>query len=134
VLLFDGECGLCNRVVRALMRRDRAGVLRYAPLQGPTAQAYLRARGLPTAEFSSLVFIPDLAEANGLPLLRTDGARAALARCGRVGRFWAAVLGIFPRRLCDAAYVLVARTRYFFFGTWVPRPLPDPSWAERLLP
>jgi predicted DCC family thiol-disulfide oxidoreductase YuxK len=34
VLFFDGECGLCNRVVRLMLRLDRRGRLRYAPLQG----------------------------------------------------------------------------------------------------
>src|SRR4051812_37486572 len=46
VLFFDGECGLCNRVVRLLLRLDTRGRLRFAPLQGPVAQDYLRAHGL----------------------------------------------------------------------------------------
>jgi hypothetical protein len=41
VLFFDGECGLCNGLVRILIRLDRPGRLHYAPLQGPSAQAYL---------------------------------------------------------------------------------------------
>jgi hypothetical protein len=45
VLLFDGECGLCQRLVRVLLGLDRRGRLRFAPLQGPAAQSYLRQHG-----------------------------------------------------------------------------------------
>ena len=38
VLFFDGECGLCNGVVRILIRLDRTGRLHYAPLQGASAK------------------------------------------------------------------------------------------------
>jgi predicted DCC family thiol-disulfide oxidoreductase YuxK len=133
VLLFDGECGLCNRIVRLLLRSDRTGRLRFAPLQGAPAQAYLRARGLPTADFDSLVFVPDWsAPALHPPLLRTDGALAAAAAVGGVWRLitWMRIL---PRSVRDPFYKLVARTRYALFGTYRPTPLADPSWAERFL-
>ena len=42
VLFYDGQCGLCNRVVRLLLQTDRAGRLRFATLQSAPAQAYLR--------------------------------------------------------------------------------------------
>src|SRR5512139_355254 len=42
-VLFDGRCGLCDGVVRWLLRRDRRGALRFAPLEGPLAAA-VRAR------------------------------------------------------------------------------------------
>jgi predicted DCC family thiol-disulfide oxidoreductase YuxK len=131
VLFFDGECGLCQRVVRYLMRIDRLARLRYAPLQGATGQAYLRERGLPTEEFSSLVFARALDDPS--PLLRTDGARAALQVCGGPGKFWAGLIGLFPRRVRDLGYRVIARVRYRVFGVWRPRPFPDPSWESRVL-
>ena len=131
VLFFDGECGLCNRVVRYLMRIDRAACLRYAPLQGATGQAYLRDRGLPTDEFSTLVFARSLGDPS--PLFRTDGAQAALRLCGGAGKVWAALIGFFPRPVRDGGYRLVARLRYRIFGAWRPRPWPDPSWESRIL-
>jgi len=131
VLLFDGECGLCNRVVRWLLARDRRGVLRFAPLQGPAAQAYLPAHGLPTKDFSTLVFVPDWPGGAARPLLRTDGIVAALRATGRPGQ--AAMLSILPRGLRDAGYKLVARLRYRLFGPWQACPLPRPEWAARFI-
>jgi predicted DCC family thiol-disulfide oxidoreductase YuxK len=132
VLLFDGECGLCNRLVRRLLRLDRRGVLRFAPLQGPSAQEFLRTHGLPTQDFSTLVFVPDWARrAEEAFLLRTDGAIAALRACGGAGCLLAALLTIVPRGLRDAGYKFVARTRYRIFGPWKACPLPRPEWTTR---
>jgi predicted DCC family thiol-disulfide oxidoreductase YuxK len=130
VLLFDGECGLCNRCVRLLLRLDRGAKLRFAPLQSPAAQAYLRAQGLPTADFDSLVFVADWRGA-GAPLLRTDGVLAALRLCPGTGRALAGVLGIFPPAWRDGGYKLVARWRYRIWGEWRPRPLARAEWAGR---
>ena len=91
VLLFDGECGLCQRIVRVLLRLDRAGRLRYAPLQGAAARDFLVRHGLPTADFDSLVFVPDWSQRDRPDFSRrTDGAIAALRTCGAIGEEWPA--------------------------------------------
>lgn len=131
VVLFDGECGLCNRVVRLLLRLDRQGRLRFAPLQGSAGQAYLRAHALPTREFSTLVFVGDW-PASGFQL-RTAGVSSALRACGGVGRVLGAFLGAVPTRLGDVAYGAVARWRNRIFGPWKACPLPRPEWAQRFI-
>lgn len=134
VLLYDGDCGLCDRVVRILLRADKTGRLHYAPLQGTPAQTYLRAQGLPTADFASLVFVPDWNQpVPGAFRLRTDGALAACVVVG--GGLWRAVgwTRFIPRILRDGIYRLVARSRHMLFGEFQPAPLPDPAWAQRFL-
>jgi predicted DCC family thiol-disulfide oxidoreductase YuxK len=134
VVLFDGGCGLCHRIVRVLLRLDRQGRLRFAPLQGSAAQAYLRAQGLPTADFDSLVWVPDWARRERKDfLLRTDGVIAALRAVGGAGRVGAAVLAVFPAGWRDAGYRGVARWRHRIFGVWRPRPLRRAEWAARFL-
>ncbi len=133
VLLYDGDCGLCNRVVRLLLRTDKAGRLSYAPLQSALAQEYLRQQGLPTEDFDSLVFVPDWAEpVVGAYRLRTDGALAAAAVVGGIWRLvtWTRLL---PAGVRDPFYRLVARSRYAIFGAYCPSPLPDPAWEKRFL-
>ena len=76
VLFYDGQCGLCNRVVRLLLQTDRAGRLRFATLQSAPAQAYLRQQGLPTQDFDSLVFVPDWERPTPAPI-----------SCGPMGRW-----------------------------------------------
>lgn len=134
VLLYDGECGLCNRVVRLLLRLDRGERLHFARLQSPAGQAYLRDHGLPTTDFDSLVFVPDWAQPERSDfLLRTDGVIAALRVCEGLSPELAAVLAVFPAAWRDAGYRLVARWRYRIFGAWKPRPLPRPERATRFI-
>jgi predicted DCC family thiol-disulfide oxidoreductase YuxK len=133
VLLYDGECGLCNWIVRRLLATDKNGHLNYAPLQSPPAQQYLRGQGLPLRDFDSLVFVPDWSDPWVCPpQFRTDGALAA-ARV--VGGPWRLVtwMRILPTWLRDPFYALVARTRYALFGKYRPRPLPNPDWERRFL-
>ena len=133
MLLFDGECGLCNRVVRLLLATDKTGRLRFAPLQSPAAQTYLRDQGLPTADFDSLILVLDWDHPAAYPpLLRTDGALGAAAEVGGIWRLvtWTRVL---PAGMRDPFYKLIARFRYTLFGEYRPKPLKHPEWEKRFV-
>lgn len=133
VLLYDGECGLCNGVVRFLIRHDPDGRLHFAPLQSDLAQDYLRSQGLPVDDFDSLVFVPDWNDRRpGGYLLRTNGALACFAELHGAWRSisW---LHVIPAFLRDPVYRLVSKTRYALFGSYRPKPLPDPAWTRRFL-
>jgi len=134
VLLFDGECGLCNRFVRLLLRLDRSQVLRFAALQSPVAQSFLRDHGLPIADFDSLVLVPDWGHREGPRFhLRTDALVAAFRAIGGFSGSVLALIRIIPIPWRDAAYRLVARTRFRIFGKWKACPLPNPEWKTRFL-
>ena len=134
VLFFDGDCGLCNRLVRGLLRLDRHARLRFAPLQGPPAQAYLRRHGLPTKDFDTLIYVSEGSlDPPSQPLFRTAGVIAALRVVGGGGKILAALLAIFPAAWRDAGYRMVSRWRYRVFGPWRPRPLARPEWSQRFL-
>jgi len=133
VLLYDGECGLCQNLVRLMLRIDRRGVLCFAPLQGSAAQEFLRRHGLNTTDFDSLVFAVDLTQADTAFYLRTAGVLAALRELGGWARLLAWLLATVPVTWLDAGYRLVARLRYRLFGHSRPKPLPNPDWARRIL-
>jgi len=133
VLLYDGACGLCAAVVRLLLREDASGRLGFSPLQAPVAQAYLRARGLPTADFDSLVFVPDWERPESLPpLLRSEGALAAADEPGGICRVlsW---LRILPRAWTDASYRGIARVRGVFGPPSSEPPADVPAWEKRFV-
>jgi len=131
-LFYDGECGLCNAVVRFLLREDLTGSLRFAPLQSPPAQEFLRSHGMNTEDFDSIVFLRDVDRPEAGYYLRTDGVAGVLDEVGGVWRVFS-WLRIIPRSLRDPAYKLVARTRYRLFGEYVPSPLPCREWEQRFL-
>lgn len=135
VLLFDGECGLCQRMVRQLIRLDRGARLRFATLQSPAAQAYLRHHGLPSEDFDSLVFVPAWGRRDRPEYQRrTAGVIAALRVVDGAGlRLLAGALNVLPERVRDGGYRWVARSRQRIFGPGRNQLLSRPEWKARFL-
>ena len=59
LVLFDGVCALCNSSVKFLVRIDKKKKLRYASLQGETAQALFKRQNIffDSDNFKSMVLI-----------------------------------------------------------------------------
>lgn len=112
VLLFDGVCGLCNRLVDLLIVRDRRRVLRYAPLQSEAGQRLLRERGADPTDLSSVVLI-----AGRKAIRRSDAVLDTLSLIGGWWRVLAVTGRAVPRPLRNVIYDAVARRRYRWFGT-----------------
>lgn len=110
-MFFDGVCGLCNRTVQFLLRRDRRDRLRFAPLQGPTARRILIPLGGRPEALDTIYVVT----ADGRLLQRS---RAVLFAAAALGGAWALLnlLRVVPRPLADLLYGLVARVRYRVFG------------------
>jgi len=129
LLLYDGECGLCSRTVRFVLRRDRLKRLRFAALRSAAGEAALRAAGLqPEPSLSTVVLLT----ADGEALVRSDAALGVAADLRWPWR-WATALRWVPRRLRDGAYRLVARHRLRIFGGAERCVLPDPGHEGRFL-
>jgi predicted DCC family thiol-disulfide oxidoreductase YuxK len=126
ILFYDGGCGLCRRSVRLLVRLDRGGRLRFAPLGGGTFE-----RVVPPAARAALPDSLVLCTADGRLLVRSGAVLAALELAGGPWARLAVVARLAPRRLLDAAYDAVARARGRLFGRepqacpLVPAPLRD---------
>jgi predicted DCC family thiol-disulfide oxidoreductase YuxK len=129
IVFYDGVCALCNFFVKFATKRDKAGALYFAPLQGDTA-AELRETtpGFPR-DIISLVVVDD-----GRAHIRSDGALVAMRELPGPWRFLAAVGRVIPRVLRDALYDLVAATRYRLFGKYDECPVPPPEVRRRFLP
>jgi predicted DCC family thiol-disulfide oxidoreductase YuxK len=127
LVLFDGVCGLCNRFVDFVLPRDRAGRLRFAPLQSPLGRELLAAAGLDPDALDSVVLV------RGGRVYRESAA--PLRVLGELGLPWsllAAALAI-PAPLRDAVYRFVAARRYAWFGRRDTCRLPSPEERARFL-
>jgi predicted DCC family thiol-disulfide oxidoreductase YuxK len=133
VVLYDGVCALCHGIVRFLVRRDRAQRFRYAPLQSEFARTTLARFGADAGRLSTVFLVLDYGTREERLLQRS---RAALAAMRRIGGGWAGaarVLSLVPSVVLDAAYGLVARTRYAIFGRYDSCPLPAPEQRHLFL-
>lgn len=111
IILFDGVCNLCNGAVQWVIKRDRADVFRFAPLQSAVAKDLLGARKIDTSRMDSIIFIDP-----GMAYFIKSDAALEIARNIK-GYGWAPVFfGWIPRSIRDGIYDLIAKNRYRLFG------------------
>jgi predicted DCC family thiol-disulfide oxidoreductase YuxK len=132
VILYDGVCGLCNRLNRFVLARDPGGRFRYAALQSALAGEILARHGRDPRDLDTLYLVLGLGRPGERLLERSDAVLWILRELGGAWRA-AGVLGAVPRGLRDRGYDLVARTRYRLFGRYDACPLPDPRHRARFL-
>lgn len=110
-IFYDGECGLCHRAIRFVLRHDRQGRFRFAPLHGETflsrVPEIVRLR-LP----DTLVVALD----GDRYLVRSEGVLHILERLGMPWRLVARVTSWLPRSFTDWIYDLVAARRARLFS------------------
>ena len=127
IVVFDGQCLLCNGWVRFLLRHDQRGVFRFAAIQGRTGQALLQQAGLQLEGLQTLLLVDGVKS--------WQHTAAILRILHHLGWPWrAAWLGwLVPALLRDALYRWVARHRYRIFGRTETCMVPPPDVAARFL-
>lgn len=131
MIFYDGTCALCHGAVKFVLRRDRDGsAFRFAPLQGETFRARVAAEHRAALPDSLVVLAAD-----GSLRVRSEAIRHILRRLGGGWKILAAVMGVVPSALRDAAYDGVAALRYRVFGRKREGcPAGAPEWRARFDP
>lgn len=127
IVLFDGVCNLCNGSVKFIIRRDAAKVFKFASLQSEAGRTILSEHGFGDGAPDSVVLIED-----GVVSVRSDASIGIAAHLGAPWS-WLTVLRLVPRRVRDAVYGIVARSRYTIFGKRDECMLPGPELRDRFL-
>ena len=132
IVLYDGVCGLCNRAVQFLLKRDRLDRLQFASLQSDLAAKVLNRHGLDPKGLDTVYAVLNYGEPNETLLAKGD---AFLFFSGVVGGIWsvARVVKIIPRPVRNWLYDFVARHRYQVFGKSESCMLPDPKQRHKFL-
>lgn len=127
VILFDGVCNYCNRMVNFLIRQDKQRRFLFAPLQSNAGQELLRQFGLNTTQLDSFIFI-----FNGKAYLRST---AGLKLYNQLPWYWkwTQLFWVVPRVIRDAVYNFIARNRYKWFGKRDQCMVPGAEVRERFL-
>lgn len=127
IVFFDGECHLCDGVVRFILDRDEAGVFSYAAQQSAWAQSFLEEHGMEDPQLDSIILYK-----RGSFYVLSD---AVIEIAREMPGFWRVftVLGGLPRPWRHGLYRWVARNRYRWFGRRAECRLPQPGEAERFL-
>ena len=110
ILLFDGQCVLCNGSVSWLIRRDKQDLFRFATQQSQMGQYLTRSFGVPQ-DLSTVALITPTAEVyfySDVPLVVFKALGGFYGYLG--------FLTYIPKWVRDQVYKLVAKYRYRWFG------------------
>jgi predicted DCC family thiol-disulfide oxidoreductase YuxK len=132
VVLYDGVCGLCNRLNQFLLKRDRHDRFRFASLQSDVAARLLQRHGTDALDLDTVYVVVDYGQPNESLVSRSDAIIHVLQRLGGIWSF-AAAGKILPKALRDAFYKVVATNRYRVFGKYDACLMPDEKYKNKFL-
>ncbi len=125
IVLFDGVCNFCNASINFIIKRDKKGYFKFAPLQSKFAIKLIGDKTLPIPE--SVILI----ENNKT----FDRSSAALRIAKKLDGLWP-ILYVFiliPKPIRDWAYNIIGRNRYKWFGKTEACMIPTPEVRNRFL-
>ena len=132
IVLYDGVCGLCNRLNQFLLKRDHHDRLRFASLQSSLAESLTLRHGANPKDLDTVYVVVDHNQPTEHLLSRSDAIIYALTQLGGI---WKAmgVAKVLPNALRNVAYQIVAKNRYRVFGKHDSCMLPDPKNKDKFL-
>lgn len=120
ILLFDGECNLCNSTVQFVIKNDVKANIKFASLQSEFGQKLMKKFEIHQHYLDSIIFI----EGNMVNYKST----AALRLFKQLDGFWRLTYAfmIVPKFIRNFVYDYIARNRVKWFGKaqtcWVMTP------------
>lgn len=127
IILYDGLCGLCDRSVQFIIRRDPQGRFRFAALQSQVGAGLMERHGLQPGDLNSVILIRD-----GQAFRRSAAALKVLKDLQTPLKIFAPLI-VLPEWLRDFFYNLIAKNRYRLFGRYDQCMIPSPQVRERFL-
>ena len=110
IILFDGDCNLCNKTVNFITKHDSNNLYTFVSLQSQAGQSYLTKYNLALDDFDTVVLI----ENNEIYTASTAALMIVKNLRGFVKHLY---LFIFiPRVIRDFIYKLISKNRYTLFG------------------
>lgn len=126
IILFDGECQLCDYSVQFIIKRDLNRHFKFASLQSDKGKKLLAQANAPQS-IDSLTVITD-----GKYLRKSS---AALFICKKLTGWWRFLyfFKIIPKPIRDRLYEVIASHRIKWFGEKTNCLLPSPEERSRFL-
>ena len=125
--MFDGVCNLCNSSVNFIIDHDPKGHFKFAALQSEYGQEKLKALGLNTEDFDSLVLL------SGDKVYRKSSAALRIAR--KLNGLYPLlyIFMIIPPFIRHWGYDIIAKNRYKWWGKQDSCRMPTPELQSRFV-
>ncbi len=127
IVLFDGDCRLCNSSVRFIIQRDKKDVFRFASLQSDFANKLLNSKSNTQQPLETILVIRDE------KVLRKSEAVLNISK--KLSGAWPLlyVFMIVPRFIRDSVYTFIANNRYRWFGKVEYCAVMRPEWKDKFI-
>lgn len=126
IILFDGECNFCNRIVQFIIKRDPTGIFKFSSLQSVVGKEMLLKYNVP-GNIDSLVLIED-----DHCYFRSTAALRIFKNLNGAWRVTKYLLMV-PRPIRDFFYSIISKYRYQLFGKKNDCMIPSPEDRKRFL-
>jgi len=115
LVLYDGVCGLCNRLLQFLLVHDHRAVFAFAALQSSIGETMVERFDGNPHDVNSFYVFANYKTAGTVAFTRS---RAALFVAHELGWPWRVLCaaGVLPTLALDLIYDFIARNRYRVFG------------------
>lgn len=132
LVLYDGVCGLCSRLLQFVLRHDRRAVFTFASLQSATGRAMVERCGGNPHELTSFYVLANYRTSDARMFSRSS---AALFVARELGWPWkaAGLMRVLPTAILDRVYDVIARSRYRLFGRYAQCLTPTPEFRSRFV-
>lgn len=127
ILLFDGNCNLCNNSVKFIFKHEKKPTLLFASLQSEKGIELLKQMNNNNHNLDSIVFIKN----RKIYIKSSAALRLALYLKGLYPLLFC--LLIIPPFIRNRVYDFIAKNRYKWFGKTESCMIPDKSISNRFL-
>ena len=122
IVIFDGECHLCDRSVQFVLKKDKNTVFRFCTLQ------YAKANNLILTETDSVILMD-----KNILYMKSKAGLKILNYLGGLYRLISYLLSVIPTNLADVVYDFIAKNRYKWFGKYDECMIPQKGWKDRFI-
>jgi predicted DCC family thiol-disulfide oxidoreductase YuxK len=133
IILYDGVCGFCNRLIQFVLKQDRMDRFRFASLQSKFSAEVLRRHSASPDDLDTMYVVLDYALPEERIASRSDAAVVTLRQLGGGWAILGAALRFVPLWARNFGYNLVARNRYRIFGKYDSCPIPAEKDRRKFL-
>ena len=127
IVIYDGECGFCNRAISFVLRHERSAELRFCARQNAVAQQILQTHGIAIDKLDSLALV------EGDTVLLYSDASLRLANYLRAPWSWLRIGVLVPRFLRQLIYKVISKNRQRLSGGGSECLLLSPEQQKRFL-
>ena len=127
VILFDGECNLCNSSAQLVIKLDTKSKFRFASLQSKFGRALLKSYKFPSPKMDSFLLLKD-----GKLFEKSTAVLMVVQEFGFIGKALS-ILKLIPVCIRDFFYSYIAQNRYRWFGKSSSCILPTTLLVNRFL-